>query len=119
MTGKRERPHIKELFNVNPDANKLDQQQRESLHRCVGKLTHLAHRCRPDALCSAIFLSSRVQEPTTEDWSKLMRLLRYLNSTPNLGLRLQPDKDGKLRLQCYCDASFNVHEGAKSHAGVY
>ncbi len=24
-----------------------------------------------------------------------------------------------MRLQCYCDASFNVHEGAKSHAGIY
>ena len=60
-----------------------------------------------------------MQEPTTQDWNKLMHLLKYLNSTPNLGLCLQPDKDGKLRLQCYCDASFNVHEGAKSHAGIY
>ena len=48
-----------------------------------------------------------------------MQLLKHLNNTPELGLCLQPDRDGKLRLQCYCDASFNVHEGAKSHGGVY
>ena len=119
VTGTREYPHIKELFNIDSDANKLDQKQHESFHRCVGKLLYLAHHCRPDILCSTIFLSSRVQEPTTQDWNKLMHLLKYLNSTPNLGLCLQPDKDGKLRLQCYCDASFNVHEGAKSHAGIY
>ena len=70
-------------------------------------------------LCSVIFLSSRVQEPNEDDWSKLMHLLKYLNYTSDLGLCLQPDKDGKMRLQCYCDASFNVHEGAKSHAGIY
>ena len=48
-----------------------------------------------------------------------MRLLKYLNNASDLGLCLQPDKNGKMRLQCYCDASFNVHEGAKSHAGIY
>ena len=95
VTGKREYPHIKELFNIDRDAIKLDQEQHESFHRCVGKLIYLAHHCRPDILCSTIFLSSRVQESTTQDWNKLMHLLKYLNSTPNLGLCLQPDKDGK------------------------
>ena len=42
-----------------------------------------------------------------------------MNNAPDLGLRLQPDKDGKMRLQRYRDASFNAHEGARSHAGVY
>jgi len=48
-----------------------------------------------------------------------MHLLKCLNNTPGLGLCLQPDKNGKMRLQCLCDASFYVHEGAKSHAGIY
>ena len=56
VTGKREYPHIKELFNIDPDADKLDQKQHESFHRYVGKLIYLAHHCRPDILCSTIFL---------------------------------------------------------------
>ena len=44
VTGKREYPHVKELFNINPDANKLDQKQHESFHRCVGKLIYLAQK---------------------------------------------------------------------------
>ena len=88
-------------------------------HRRIGKLIYLAHRCRPDALCSVVFLSSRAQEPSEDDWSKLTRLLKRLSNASDLGLRLQPDKDGKARLQRYRDASFNAHEGAKSHAGVY
>ena len=56
VTGKREYPHVKELFNIDPDADKLDQKQHESFHRYVGKLIYLAHHCRPDILCSTIFL---------------------------------------------------------------
>ena len=60
-----------------------------------------------------------MQEPNEDDWNKLMHLLKYLNGTSDLGLCLQPDKNGNVKLQRYCDASFNVHEGAKSHAGIY
>lgn len=119
IKGKTQYPHIKDLFKINAEKKLLDEDQHKSFHRCVGKLIYLAHHCRPDILCSVIFLSSRVQEPNEDDWSKLTHLLKYLNNTSDLGLCLQPDRDGKMRLQCYCDASFNVHEGAKSHAGIY
>ena len=119
IQGKTQYPHSKDLFKVNPATKLLSEQQHESFHRCVGKLLYLARHCRPDILCSVVFLSSRANEPNEDDWKKLMQLLKYLNNTPELGLCLQPDRDGKLRLQCYCDASFNVHEGAKSHGGIY
>ena len=119
IAGKTQYPHIKDLFKINSSKTPLDEDRHKSFHRCVGKLIYLAHHCRPDVLCSVTLLSSRVQEPNEDDWSKLMHLLKHLNNTSDLGLRLQPDKNGKMRLQCYCDASFNAHEGAKSHAGVY
>ena len=49
------------------------------------------------------------------DRSEFAESVKFLETA----LRLQPDKNGKMRLQRYCDASFNVHEGAKSHAGIY
>ena len=51
----------------------LNEIQHKSFHRCVSisKLIYLAHHCRPDVLCSVIFLSSRVQEPNEDDWNKL------------------------------------------------
>ena len=75
-------------------------------------------RRRPDALRSVAFLSSGAQEPNEDDWSKLTRLLKRLSDASELSLRLQPDKGGEARLQRRRDASFNAHEGAKSHAGV-
>ena len=44
--------------------------------------------------------------------------MAYLNSTRELGLCLGAGKDGKFRLNVYTDASFNVHQDAKSHGGV-
>ena len=32
---------------------------------------------------------------------------------------LQASKDGMMVMKCYADASFNVHEGAKSHGGIF
>ena len=113
IAGKTRYPHVKEFFKINSSKKLLDEDLHKSFHRRVGKLIYLAHRCRPDVLCSVTLLSSRVQEPNEDDWNKLMRLLKCLNNASDLGLGLQPDRDGKTRLQRYCDASFNAHEGMK------
>ena len=81
IQGKTQYPHVKDL-STNSAAKALSEQH-ESFQRCVGKLLYLANHCRPDILCSVIFLSSRTKEPNEDDWKKLMQLLKYLNNTPS------------------------------------
>jgi len=47
-----------------------------------------------------------------------MQCFAHLKGTSSLGLCLCADKNGKLMLNCYSDASSNVHPDAKSHAGI-
>jgi hypothetical protein len=82
----------------------------------VARLLYLAKRTRPDILLTVSFLTTRVQAPTEQDMVKLERSLRYLNSTRQLGIRLQYDPSNPL--QAYVDASYGVHEDFRSHTGM-
>eukprot|EP01036_Dinobryon_divergens_P034084 gene34084-44039_t len=76
----------------------------------------MAKRTRPDILTTVAFLATRVSKSTDEDWSKLERLLKYINHSRDLCLTLQAGE--KLCVEAYIDASFAVHADAKSHSGV-
>jgi hypothetical protein len=80
-------------------------------------LLYLAKRVRPDILPPVAFLSTRTQAPTDDDQSKLNRVLRYINSTKEMGMILQSTKD--IAVLVYADASYGVHADGKSHTGVY
>ena len=61
-------------------------------------------------------LSTRVREPTESDWNKLVRMMKYLNGTRKMLLRLGADN---LRVvKWWVDASFAVHPDFKSHTGA-
>jgi len=114
----KEYPHTRELFNVDETQDKLSVEDADAFHRCVAQLLYLATHVRPDILVSVIFLTSRVKAPTIEDRKKLMQCLAYLKGTSHLGLCMKADKNGLLSINCYSDASFNVHLDAKSHGGI-
>ena len=65
----------------------------DELHSRVAKLLYLAKRVRPDILTPVAFLSTRTRAPTADDQAKLNRVLRYINSTKEMGIILEPDKD--------------------------
>ena len=61
-------------------------------------------------------LCTRVKDPNHADWLKLVRLLKYLNGTREMKLKLKADD---LRvLKWYVDASYAVHPDFKSHIGA-
>ena len=62
------------------------------------------------------FLSTRVKEPSVDDWKKLGRCLRYLSTTKELPLTLEANNDGIV--QWWVDASYAVHPNIKSHTGA-
>lgn len=104
------------LFEVNEDDYKLDDDERENFHTMVAKLLYLSKHARPDILLATTFLCTRVQTPGKDDLKKLVRVVRYLNGTKDMGLRIH--STDKLDLCVYCDASFAVHPNMRSHSGA-
>jgi hypothetical protein len=103
------------LFNVS-ESEYLMKKESDHFHSVTAKLLYIAKRARPDILTAVSFLTSRVQNPTVEDNKKLMRVLKYLNGTKNLKLRLSCEKD--MVIICYIDSSFGCHPDAKGHTGA-
>ena len=64
-------------------------------------------------------MTTRVREPTEDDQSKLMKVVKYLNGTIELGITLGGDDSGKIDFRGYADAAYGVHADAKSHSGIY
>ena len=73
----------------------------------------LCKRARPDIQMAISVLASRVRAPTTADWKKLMRVMRYLNGTSNFCLTFSADNLHTIKW--YVDASFAVHPDFRSH----
>jgi hypothetical protein len=105
------------LFNVIEDDEKLNENERESFHTLVAKLLYLSKHARPDILLATTFLCTRVQSPGKDDLKKLIRVVRYLNGTKDMGMRIHGDSE-ELDLCVYCDASFAVHPNMRSHSGA-
>jgi histone deacetylase 1/2 len=109
-------PAANNLFDVR-DATKLDDKHKTEFHSLMAKALYLAKRARPDVLLPVSFLSTRVQAPDTDDWNKLQRVLKYLNGTRDMGIILRPDDE--ITLEAHIDASYGVHQDAKSHSGMH
>jgi len=109
-------PAADHLFTVR-ESPKLSPEDAKRFHSIVAKLLYLAKRTRPDILTTVIFLTSRVQDSTEDDNSKLHRLLRYINSTKTLGITLSAGKH-KITQFAFVDASFGTHPDGKGHTGI-
>ena len=82
----------------------------------VARGLFLCKRARPDVHPAIAVLCTRVQKPTESDWQKLVRLLKYCNSTCDDKLALSAD-DVRV-VKWYVDASFAVHPDFKSPTQV-
>ena len=115
VTGKVNTPALDSLFEIH-ESPLLTDVFREEFHSLVAKLLYLAKRVRPDLLVSVSFLSTRVLKPTSQDQSKLDRVLKYLNGTADLGLTLEVGSS--ISVIGFIDASYGVHADGKSHTGT-
>ena len=88
----------------------------EVFHATVAKALFLTMRARPDIRLAVAFLCTRVKEPTTYDWFKLVRMMDYLKKTETDSLSI---KMGDLSQTIFSiDASYAVHPDGKSHTGM-
>jgi hypothetical protein len=76
----------------------------------------MATQARRDIQTAVAFLTTRVKSPDEDDWGKLKQVLKYLNGTKYLNLRLSVDNLGMLKW--YVDGSHNVHWDCKGHGGA-
>ena len=114
--GKAATPAAQHLFAVNDHAPKMNKEKSEYFHSLVMQLMYLAHRGRPDIRVAIGFLSTRVASPDLDDWRKLSRVMKYLQATKDLLLRLECDGSG--RVQWWIDASYAVHPDMRGHTGA-
>lgn len=71
----------------------------------IGCLTYLALSSRPDISAAVNFFSRYQSAPTSEHWSHLKRILRYLKGTVNHGLTFRRN-EGSAPLVGYADADW-------------
>jgi hypothetical protein len=110
-------PAADNLFVVDARSPPLDKSRAEELHSRVCKVQYLSKRTRPDLLTAVAFLTTRVLEPTAQDWRKLERVVAYLKGTHRHGLCLSAD-DHVIRVIAHVDASYGVHGDMRSHTGA-
>jgi hypothetical protein len=115
MIGKAATPAASHLFEIREEPVVVDEERAETFHRMVMQLQYLSQRGRPDVRTAVSFLCKRVSSPDEDDYKKLIRVMRYLQSTVYLKLRLESDGSGIIRW--WVDASYGVHSDMKGHTG--
>ena len=116
MEGESATPAGLHLFEINEnDPTKLSQKESDLFHHMVAKLLFLCKRARPDIQTAVSFLCTRVKSPDTDDYKKLIRVIKYLRGTKNMPLTLEA-KDLNI-IKWWVDASFAVHPDMRSHTG--
>jgi histone deacetylase 1/2 len=113
MAGEAATPAATHLFQVNEDAEKLDEDEARLFHHNVAKLLFLCKRARPDIQTAVAFLCTCVRNPEIDDYKKLTRVMRFLRGTINDPLTLEADNLSLIKW--WIDAAYAVHPDMKSH----
>ena len=96
VTGVVATPAVNELFNINDKALSLSPTMAKRFYSVVQRLLYLSVQFRRDIGVAVSFLTTRVRNPSEDDWKKLQRTLMYLNGTRNLSLRFGGDDSGEV-----------------------
>ena len=78
------------------DAVRLDAEKHSEYREIVGAILYLATVCRPDVAVAVGLLSRVLEKPTAAAHEAAMRVLRYLATTKELGLRWAVGSDTTL-----------------------
>lgn len=65
-------PATRSLMTIDEEVRSLNKSQSKEFHSVVAKMLYLEKRGRPDLEPSIAFLSTRVSDPHTDDWRKLV-----------------------------------------------
>ena len=101
-------PSKGDFLVIDPDSELLTGDIKKEYERIVYRIrwpTHMA----PDTLFHAQWLVSRIHKGlTNQDKDKIIHFLRYINSRRDLPMLLGPNRDGKLKVSIFSDASYDI-----------
>lgn len=115
MNGSAATPASNDLFAVNDESPKLNEDKAQFFHMMVAKALFLCKRARPDLQTAVSFLCTRVQCSDEDDYKKLTRMLQFLRDTKDDYLTLSATSLNHIRW--WVDASYAVHPNMRSHTG--
>lgn len=116
ISGTARTPGTDGLFEVRDTALPVPESVRVWFHRAVAMILYLAKRAKPECLTAVAFLATRVTKCNSDDVDKLIRLLRYIRASKDMGMVLRPGVSG-IRVHLFVDASYGVHVDGRSHTG--
>ena len=99
-------PAKSKLFTVHKILSLSGVAQAEFFHSMTVSLLIATKQTRPDMQVVVVYMCTRVQEPTEDNYSKLAIIIQYLCATVHLPLVISWDGTGKLLWSI--DASFVV-----------
>ena len=108
-------PATDNLFRTHDTARKLSDEQAVHFHHTTAQLLFLSTRIQKDIQTVVAFLTTRVKCPDQDDWAKLVWVLKYLNGTQRLHLRLRIDSLS--HILWYIDGSHQTHDDCRGHTG--
>ncbi len=117
IVGTKPTPGTSSFTDVFDDSSKMDDAQFNMFRSIVYTLLYIARRTRPDILFQIAWFTSRMNMPTVQDLDKLNHLLKYLNGTRKMGLRLVP-RDCSSGFGTMIDASHGLHVTGHGHWGL-
>ena len=107
-------PANNNLFQVQHEAEFLDEEHTDNYHSVVALLLYISRRCRLDIQTAVGCLTTKVSNPNEGDWKKAERVPQYLNGTIDLTLTLGADDITQMKL--WVDVSNGVHDDdSRSH----
>jgi len=85
--------------------------------QAIGSLLYIATVSRPDIATAVGILCRKVEKPTEQDWRAIKRIIRYLSSMREKGLKLPSASEEEL--ECFVDADWagdqNDRKSTSSH----
>ena len=106
-------PAANHLFEVNEKGKKLGENKREIFHHFVAKALFLTNPVTRDIQNMVAFICTRVKSPDEEDWKKLGSIIRYLQTTQGLKLKLKANNMHVVKW--WVDAAHGLHLGMCGH----
>jgi hypothetical protein len=114
MCGSASMPAANHLFQVNTvNPIPLEKDKADIYVHIVMQLLYLSQCAHPDICTPMSFLCGWLTNHDQDDYKKLARVLKYLDSTVDMPLVLAAEDSGKI---CWwVNASYAVHSNMKSH----
>ena len=108
-------PSTENLFKVRDekDTKYLLEEQAQSFHHTTSKLLFMCSWARSNIQTAVAFLTMIGKQYNEDGWGKLKGLLKYLNGTKHMKLKLTVENMSLIRW--WVDDSYNVHWDSRRH----